>query len=161
MKHPGRFLEVISKGLCWLSLASLSVMIILTSCDVVMRYFGRPIKGTFDIVGLCSVFVIALPIAYTQLAHGHIAIDFIIEKFPKKIRSMFDVTNYVLNFLIYAILAWQSILYGKKLWNLGRVSESVQIPLFPFPFVLALGGGLMCAVLLYQMYILLFKAEKK
>lgn len=161
MKHPGKFLELITEGLCWLSLASLSVMIFLTSCDVVMRYFGYPIKGTFDVVGLCGAFVIALPIAYTQLARGHIAIDFIIETFPKKIRSMVDVTNYVLNIVMYAILTWQSMLYGKKLWSLGRVSESVQIPLFPFPFVVAFGCGLMCVVLLYQLYVFLLPAERR
>ena len=51
-------------------------MMLLTSADVVGRYIGYPIKGTFDIVGLLGAFVVALPLAYTQMLKRHVAMEF-------------------------------------------------------------------------------------
>ena len=152
MKNDERFVHVASRGVCWLSAVSLFFMMVLTCCDVILRYFGYPIRGTYDVVGLSSAFVLALPIAYTQLLRGHVGIDFIVQKFPVRLRRAIDVTNGVLNFVVYTLLAWQCSLYGIKLWSVGRVSESVKIPLFPFPLVVAFGCALMSVVLLFELY---------
>ncbi|HWT79406.1 MAG TPA: TRAP transporter small permease, partial [Candidatus Methylomirabilis sp.] len=66
MRHFIRFVEAFSQLICWIAALALVGMMLLTTCDVVGRYIGYPIKGTFDIVGLLGPLVVALPLAYTQ-----------------------------------------------------------------------------------------------
>jgi TRAP-type C4-dicarboxylate transport system permease small subunit len=136
-------------------------MMTLTFVDVISRYFGYPIKGSYDIVGMCGAFVIALPIAYTQMLKGHVAIDFIVIKLPGPAQKAIDSVNYLLNISFYGLLAWQCSIYGKKLWSVGRVSETIEIPLFPFPYVVAIGCALMCLILIIELINLFGNAEKK
>ncbi|MBU2498250.1 MAG: TRAP transporter small permease [Proteobacteria bacterium] len=150
-----------SRGICWVSALGLSVMMLLTSLDVVLRYFGHPIKGSYDVVGLSGAFVLALPIAYTQLMRGHVGIDFIVLRFSSGAQKIIDIMNCLLNIGVYSLLTWQCALYGKKLFLVGRVSETIKIPLFPFPYVVAAGFALMSLVLLIELYKLVVQAEVK
>jgi len=150
MPNVNKAASAVSRGVCWVAAAGLALMMFLTCLDVVLRYFGYPVKGAYDVVALSGAFVIALPIAYTQMQKGHIGIDFIISRFKKGPRRVIDSINCLLNVGVYAVLAWQCTVYGKKLFSVGRVSESIQIPLFPFPYVVAVGCGLMGIILLIE-----------
>ena len=149
----------LSRWACWLAILGLSIMMFLTCADVVLRYFGYPIKGTFDIVGLLGAAVIALPIAYTQILRGHIAIEFIASRFPVRARRIVDSVNCFLNIAIYSLLVWQCSLYGNKLYNLGRVSETLQVPLYPFAYIVAAGCAMMCLVLLIELTDIIIQPE--
>lgn len=161
MTYLSKVAYAVSKGICWVSALGLAAMMLLTCGDVIFRYFGYPIKGTYDIVGICGAFVIALSIAYTQMLRGHVGIDFIVMTLSSSVRKTIDTTNYLLNIFIYGLLAWQFGVYGKKLWSVGRVSETIQIPLFPFPFVVGIGCALMCLILLIELLNLISNAETK
>ncbi len=161
MTYLSKATYAVSRGICWISALGLLVMMTLTFVDVISRYFGYPIKGSYDIVGMCGAFVIALPIAYTQMHKGHVGIDFIVLKLPGPAQKAIDSTNYLLNISFYALLTWQSSIYGKKLWSVGQVSETIQIPLFPFPYVVAIGFALMCLILIIELINLFGNAEKK
>jgi hypothetical protein len=52
---------------------------------------------------------------------------------------------------MYAILAWQCLLLGIQMWTVGRVSDTMLIPVFPFIYVLALGCAINCFVLLIDL----------
>jgi len=134
-------------------------MMFLTCADVVLRYFGYPIKGTFDVVGLLGAAVIALPIAYTQILRGHITIEFISSRYPRRVGRVVDSVNCLLNIVIYSLLVWQCSLYGNKLHNLGRVSETLQIPIYPFAYILAFGCAMMCLVLLVELTDIIIQPE--
>lgn len=151
----------LTRWICWLSVLALAAIMVLTCSDVVLRYFGYPIRGTFDVVGLLGAAVIALPIAYTQILRGHIAIGFIVSKFSKRAQTIIEIINGFLNIGLYSLLAWQCYLYGSKLWRLGRVSETVLIPIFPFAYIVAFGCALMCLVLLIELYDLMARLVRQ
>jgi len=158
---PTTIIYSISKCICWLAIAALAAMMLITFSDVVLRYFGRPIKGAYDVVGLLGAAVVALPIAYTQIKRGHIAIEFLVSKVPRRTRTFIDILNHLLNVFFYSLLVWQSSLYGKKLLDLGRVSETIQIPIFPFAYTIAFGCSVMCLVLIVETIQLLKELVKK
>jgi len=150
-----------SQWICWISMLALLGMMVLTSSDVILRYCGYPIKGTFDVVGLLGPIVIALPIAYTQVLGRHIAMEFVESRCSKGVRKIIKSITYLLSTGVYALIAWQCYLLGKKLWDVGRVSDTIEFPLFPFPYVVAFGCGLNCIVLLVDFYKLLTTSEDK
>jgi TRAP-type C4-dicarboxylate transport system permease small subunit len=122
---------------------------------------GYPIKGTFDIVGLLGTVVVALPIAYTQILGRHIATDFMGSQGNQVVRTINNSIVCLLGIGTYALIAWQCSLLGTKLWRIGRVSDTIEIPLFPLVYVVACGCALNCFVLLVDFYNLFAKSGRK
>jgi len=145
----------------WVSALGLVGMMLLTSSDVVLRYCGYPIKGTFDIIGLLGTVVVALPIASTQILGRHVAMEYMTTHESRLIRTTAKGMTSLLSLGIYGIIAWQSTLFGTKLWRIGRVSDTVEIPLFPFAYIIAFGCALNCLVLLSDFYQSFVREEGK
>ena len=125
---------------------------LLTSSDVVLRYCGYPIKGTFDIIGLLGAVVVALPIASTQILGRHVAMEYMTSHGSRLIRTIAKMMTSLLSLGIYGLIAWQCTLLGTKLWRIGRVSDTIEIPLFPFAYVIAFACALNGLVLLLDFY---------
>jgi TRAP-type C4-dicarboxylate transport system permease small subunit len=151
MVHFIRIINSICQWICWVPAFSLAGMMLLTSSDVVLRYFGHPIKGAYDIVGLLGAVVIALPIAYTQILGRHVAMEFMSSRGSKLVQTITNSFVCLISIGAYALIAWQCSLLGAKLWRIGAVSNTVEIPLFPFAYVIAFGCALNCFALLIDL----------
>jgi TRAP-type C4-dicarboxylate transport system permease small subunit len=136
----------------WLAAGALVVMMALTCCDVVLRFFRHPIPGTYEIVGLLGTMIISFSLAYTTAEKGHIAVEFIVSRFGRKVQSGIDAVNNFLALLLFAVITWQSALYALDLKASKEVSLTVQIPIHPFVFGIAAGCGLVCFVLALDLY---------
>ena len=144
-----------------MAVVALAGMLLLTCSDVILRRVGRPIVGTYELVGFFAVVVVAFPIAYTQILRGHIAIEFLVSRFPKRFQTAIDSINYVLGIGVFSLLAWQCCVLGTKLMSVGRVSETLQMPFFPFVYGAAFGCAMMCVALLIDLSNLLAKLVRK
>jgi len=147
-----RAVQFFGRLICWISGCALVGMMLLTCGDVVGRYIGYPIKGTYDIVGLLGTFVVALPLAYTQMLKRHVAMEFMETHGSKLVRAIVDTLVHVLGIGAYALIAWRCFLLGSKMWTIGRVSDTIEIVIFPFVYVVAFGCALNCLVLLVDLY---------
>lgn len=136
----------------WVAAGALVVMMVLTCCDVVLRFFRHPIPGTYEIVGLLGTVVISFSLAYTTAKKGHIAVEFIVSKFGRKTQNSIDAVNTFLALILFAIITWQSALYAVDLRTSKEVSLTVQIPIHPFVFGISAGCGLVCFVLALDLY---------
>jgi hypothetical protein len=54
-----------------------------------------------------------------------------------------------------------NVTFGTKLLTIGRVSDTIEIPLFPFPYVIAFGCALNGIVLLMDFYKILTEFDSK
>lgn len=63
---------------------ALVVMLIITLSEVILRSFGKPILGSYEIISFTGGIVIGFAIPYTSWKRGHIYVDFLINKFSKK-----------------------------------------------------------------------------
>lgn len=136
----------------WVAAGALVSMMVLTCCDVILRFFRHPIPGTYEIVGLLGTMVISFSLAYTTAQKGHIAVEFVVQRFTRKTQNIIDSTNDLLSLILFAIITWQSTLYGFDLKQSGEVSLTVQFPIHPFVFGISLGCGMVCLVLAMDLY---------
>ncbi len=124
-------------------------MMLMTSLDVVGRYlFNAPLTGVFELTEFMMVCVVFLAMAYTQAGKGHVAVDLVVNRFPEKIRESISVINYLISFLVMALIAWKSVERGFEVMRAGECSGTLGIPVHPFVFIVALGAGGMCLELL-------------
>ena len=147
-----KLINALSVWLSWVSGACIVGMMLLTSSDVILRYLGYPIRGTYDVVGLLGALAVALPIARTQILNRHVSMEFMAQRKSSIARGIAQVITFALGIGSYLLLAWQLAVLAAKLKTIGRVSDTVEIPLFPFVYAIAFGCVLMGLVLLVQSY---------
>lgn len=145
-----RFINLLSYRFNWIAAAAIVAMMLLTSTDVILRFFRHPIPGTYEIVGLLGAVVVAFSLAYTSVEKGHIAVDFLVQKFPRNVQLFITAMNDLISTLLFGLIAWQSILYASELKQSGEVSLTLQAPTYPFVCGIALGCGLLCFVLFLE-----------
>ena len=155
MPYVIRAIQYFSRLICWISGCALVGMMLLTSGDVVGRYIGYPIKGTYDVAGLLGALVVALPLGYTQILKRHVAMEFMETHGSRLIRTATSVIVSLLGIGVYGLIAWRCFLLGSKFLAVGRVSDTIEIPIYPFVYVVAFGCALNCLVLLIDLYKLL------
>lgn len=123
-------------------------MMLLTSADVVLRLFRHPVPGTYEMVGLLGAVVISFSLAYTSVERGHIAVEFLFQKLPKKVRFFINAINDFLCLFLFGLLTWQTMLMASNLKQSGEVSMTLQLPIYPFVFGISIGCGLLSLTLL-------------
>ena len=131
----------------WIAAIAVTAMMLLTCADVLLRILRCPIPGTYEIVGLLGATFVSFSLAHTTTERGHIAVDFIVQKLPLRLQDLVDCINSIICALLFAVITWQSVVYALDLKNSGEVSMTLQMPIHPFVFGIALGCGLLSLVL--------------
>ena len=131
----------------WIAAIAVTAMMLLTCADVLLRILRCPIPGTYEIVGLLGATFVSFSLAHTTTERGHIAVDFIVQKLPLRLQDLVDCINSIICAFLFAVITWQSVVYALDLKNSGEVSMTLQMPIHPFVFGIALGCGMLSLVL--------------
>jgi TRAP-type C4-dicarboxylate transport system permease small subunit len=115
----------------------LGVMMVVTLVDVVMRYMGRPIFGSMEIVCFTSAVVIGFAIPYTSWSKGHIIVDFMLEMVSPKTVKVLQIITRCMGIALFLFAAYNFILYGLDLMKSKEVTPGFRIPYYPITFGLA------------------------
>jgi TRAP-type C4-dicarboxylate transport system permease small subunit len=150
MRRLSRGITLISRGFNALAGTAVVAMMLLTCADVVLRLFRHPVPGTYEIVGFLGTVVIAFSLAYTSLEKGHIAVEIVVEKLPLRARAGIEAATSLIGAALFALIAWQSLLYAADLKQSGEVSVTLTMPIYPFIFGIAAGSALLSLVLLLE-----------
>jgi TRAP-type C4-dicarboxylate transport system permease small subunit len=124
--------------LFWVSGLGLGFMMLVTLADVAMRYIGRPIVGSMELISFTSAVVIGFAIPYTSWTKGHIIVDFLMEMLsPKSVRILRIITR-CMGIALFLFAAYNFIAYGLDLIRSKEVTPGLRIPYYPITFGLAL-----------------------
>jgi len=83
--------ERISKFLNIIAGIALTFLMCLTILDVILRFFKRPVVGTYELVAFSGAVVIGFSMPLTSFVRQHIFVDFLILKFSQKVRNIFNI----------------------------------------------------------------------
>jgi TRAP-type transport system small permease protein len=151
MSYYEKFIVGISSGLYWVARFALFVMMILTSCDVFLRYvFNRPIVGGYDLITLLGSVVIAFSIPQTTLNRGHVAMEALTAKLSAKAQKVFAVITASIGVIIFVIFSWNLFVYGTILLRSGEVFPTLRMPIFYPAYAIACCCVLECLVLFHR-----------
>lgn len=112
----------------------LTFMITLTTADVVLRAFGRPILGTYEIVAICGGVVIGFTAPITSWVKGHIAVDFLVNKLPEAGKNITNIATRSIGISLCLLISWHIMKIGTYFLTGGEVSNSLQLPLYPVAY---------------------------
>jgi TRAP-type C4-dicarboxylate transport system permease small subunit len=111
-------------------------MMLVTVTDVILRFFGKPITGTYELVFLSGAVVIGCAIPRTSLEGGHVNVDFAIEYLPGMVKKVIVVFTRLLGIAFFVLLGWNLFAYGTTLFSKHEVSLTLHVPYYPVAYVL-------------------------
>jgi TRAP-type C4-dicarboxylate transport system permease small subunit len=138
----------------WLGLiagAGLMAMVVVTTLDVVLRVFRISLPGAYDLVRIAGALTIAAALPYTTAVKGHVAIEYFFHQLGRRGRIVVDALMRLVGMALFGLLAWGSILFGSSIRRSGEVSQTVQLPMFWVPYVLAASCVLVILIKLYHL----------
>jgi TRAP-type C4-dicarboxylate transport system permease small subunit len=131
-----------SSALAAIAGAALTFLMLLTIADVVLRLLGRPIVGTYELVGLAGAVAIGLSLPLTSWVRGHIYVDSFVARLPRVPRTVLTVVTRLLVLALFFLLGWNLIKYALDLQKVGEVTPTLRVPFFP----VTLGVGVSCLI---------------
>ncbi len=156
-----RYILVLSKLLFWVAGAGLIAMLLLVVADIIgIKMLSRPVPGGIEIVSFLAVVAIGFAIPQVQVLHGHVAVDFVLEKWPPRARAIINAITVFLSVCLMVLLAYYSFKYAGKLRRTGEVSMTQKIPFYPFVYGLAVCWVVTALVLIAQFVKAIAKAAK-
>ena len=144
-------LRALVKALAYVAGASLMVMVLVTSADVVLRIFRLSLTGAYDIVKIAAAITMAAALPYTTAIKGHVAIEYFFHKLGRRGRIVVDALMRLGGMALFGLLAWGCVDYGNSLRAKGEVSMTLQLPIFWVPYVLAVSCVLVVLIKLYHL----------
>ncbi len=145
-----RALRALVMALAYVACASLLVMVLVTSADVVMRIFRLSLTGAYDIVKIAAAITISAALPYTTAIKGHVAIEYFFHKLGQRGRTVVDALMRLGGMALFGLLAWGCVDYGNSLRAKGEVSMTLQLPIFWVPYMLAFSCALVVLIKVYH-----------
>lgn len=126
------------------------LLVFLVVVDVTMRRgFNNPLGFSLELMGLGLVIIAWGSILYSTGRERHISVDVLVMYLPAKVRRFLRLTCDFVSVLVLLLIGWRCIINALNQWDMGKESQLLEIPIFPFVFIVAFGAiwaGLMLLV---------------
>lgn len=143
-----RISNKLARGLYFVAGVAIVLMMFLTCADVVLRFMRRPIPGTYELVCFLGAVAVAFAMAHTTVQKGHVAVSLVVRLLPPRIQGFIDMLTGTFGFILFALIAWRSVLYANTLRATGEVSLTLQLPFYPFVYGIGFSALAVCLVLI-------------
>jgi TRAP-type C4-dicarboxylate transport system permease small subunit len=114
------------------------IMVLIVS-NVIIRIFYVPIPGVNEMAGWLSAITVAFALGYTQIQHGHIDIDLVLEKFSHRVKNIVRGLMLLISMFTFLMISYQLVKYANGVMESGVLSETLAIIYYPLIYLLALG----------------------
>ena len=121
-------LSVVMAGIAGTTLVAVMLMTVL---DVILRYFGRPIVGIYDIVALGGAVIIGFSMPLAAEKKVHVYMEMGLQSYSRTVKQVLSFITRVIVFGISFIVAWNLIQLGIDFHQTGEVSLTIKIIYYP------------------------------
>jgi TRAP-type C4-dicarboxylate transport system permease small subunit len=143
-----KVLRFITEKMAWGSMFAIVACVALVVTDVV-RYqaVGKPVPGTHEVVELIAAVILSMGIGYLTFVKGHVSVGILVDRFRPRVQAVFDLVAGVitLGFTIWLTAGMAEM--AIRNFNYGWVTGVLEIPRYPFIYLIAVALALACVVL--------------
>ena len=109
----------------------------LTVSDVVLRFFNKPITGSYELMAISGLIVIGGALPKTTIDKGHICVDLLVEHTSPKAQNVLFLLTRIPNLALFATLSFYLICKARALYQSKEISLILGIPNYLLVYVLA------------------------
>ena len=130
----------------------LVAMMGITFVDVVMRTFGRPVVGTYELVSLLGAAIAGLALPRASLLKAHVYVDLLIDKLPGTGQKTLRIITRILVFFMFFFAAWYFLIMAGRFIITKTVTMTLKLPFYPVVYCLAASCIAQCLVSLQEIF---------
>lgn len=110
----------------------LVAMMALTVANVIYRFFGGVIQGTYELTGLMMAMSAGFALAYVTLKQRNVVVQILSSRFSKRVQAILQIFNSIMGIVIWGLIAWVTTNYLFKRGFVGEgYTETLGVPYFP------------------------------
>jgi len=133
------------------AMVAMVFVMLAVSADVFMRYvFNSPIYGIWDLCTIAFVIIIWGPMAMTALKGSHIALTFLLDRFPRLPRLGLQLIIPLVTSGMLGLVSWRILIYAIQMGETQVNSPTLRIPYAPIGYFVALACALMALAFLVR-----------
>ena len=124
------------------AIASLLILMVLTTVDVLMRYIiNKPITGAFEISGeYLMPILVFFAVAFAYGRGAMIRIELVTERVPAAVRKVFNYFSQIVSALGTLCLLAANVMQVQRVYAMHSISAgSLRYPLWPAYVILVVG----------------------
>lgn len=142
-----RILERLTRGIERVLAYAFIVAVALNFINVVGRYgFGSTILSADELQVFIMVFMTFLGLAVVAWRNQHLRMDVVVNALPLPVRRLVKIVELTVIVVLAGFVLWNSTHYAKQMFDIGRVSDMAQVPMWIPHGVVAVGFGLMALI---------------
>ena len=148
MKAFEKVLRFITEKMAWGSMFAILACVALVVTDVV-RYqvAGKPVPGTHEVVELIAAVILSMGIGYLTFVKGHVSVGILVDRFRPRVQAVFDLIGGVIALGFTIWLTKGMLEMAMRNFRYGWVTGVLEIPRYPFIYLIAAALALACMVL--------------
>jgi TRAP-type C4-dicarboxylate transport system permease small subunit len=137
MERLKTLVPLLSKLMAVIAGITLVFVMLLTVLDVILRYFGRPITGVYDLVALGGAVVIGFSMPLAAEKRVHVFMEMAFQGHSRTVKQILNLLTRLIVFGISFLVAWNLVQLGIDFRHTGEVSLTIKIVYYP----IAIGLG--------------------
>ena len=109
--------------------------------EVLMRYaFNSPTVWGFEATAFAYGLHYMLGLSFMEHAEGHVRVDIITSRFPKKIQAVIMIAGYLLIFMpVFVLMTWGAIKFAHTATITNELNSTSWAPrIWPYKIIMAL-----------------------
>lgn len=137
--------RVFSRGLSYIGNTAIALMMLLTTADVIGRYFlGAPVLGAYEITEYLMLIMVFSSLAFAQSQKTHISVDIVYDRFPPLLRRFLARFNHFLCLVMSIFVSYMGVHRVLDIIRSGASSTLLKIPDYPFAIFMVVGCVVLC-----------------
>ncbi len=143
-----RATRLMNRWMLWGASVTLVATMGVAVANMFLRPLGRPIQGSFELMGFGGAVIAGFALGVTQERRNHIFVDILFERFGAGARRVLEGISHLACGAFFGFAAYRLTLLGLDMIRTGEVSETLRIAFYPFALCVALGLWGLCLTLL-------------
>ncbi len=107
--------------------------------NMILRPFGHPITGSFELMGFGSAMVTALGLGFSLEKKAHISVDILFDRLPRQLRRCLALLGQVVCGLFFMAISMKMFSLSVNFMENGELSETLEIPFYPVTMIVSAG----------------------
>lgn len=117
--------------------SGLMFMMVLVACDVILRFFNRPIQGAYELVEYSMALTVSFGVTVCAHNKAHINVDILTNALKETTKKILACLMTIVAIIYTLPIMWQSYLFIQEMYASHMTSAVLRIAVYPFTAIVA------------------------